>query len=212
MLAPFPQGGDPLGDGQPSLAADVLNNSWGCPPQEGCDPNALLDAARALRQAGIFVVVSAGNEGPFCESVRHPLAIYDEVFSVGAVDSDGLLAFFSSVGPVSADGSQRTKPDILAPGTGILSAFPDDSYDYLDGTSMAGPHVAGVVALMWSANPSLVGEIEQTEELLRSTASEFRGQLPDCGDRVQPPFNGIGYGIIDAYAAVEAAMALSAAE
>ena len=209
MLAPFPQGGDPFGDGQPSLAADVLNNSWGCPPQEGCDPSALLDAARALRQAGIFVVVAAGNEGPFCESVRDPPAIYDEVFSVGAVDRDGLLTLFSSVGPVSADGSQRTKPDILAPGAGILSAFPNDSYEYVDGTSMAGPHVTGVVALMWSANPSLVGEIEQTEELLRTTAREFRGRLPDCGDQSQPPYNGIGYGIIDARAAVEAALSAS---
>ncbi len=212
MLAPFPQGGDPLGDGQPSLAADVLNNSWGCPPQEGCDPNALLDAARALRQAGIFVVVSAGNEGPFCESVRHPLAIYDEVFSVGAVDKDGLLAFFSSVGPVSADGSQRMKPDILAPGAGVLSAFPNNSYDYLDGTSMAGPHVTGVVALMWSANPSLVGDIDLTEELMQSTAGEFQGQPPDCGEQGQPPYDGIGYGIVDAYAAVEAALALPAGE
>ena len=56
MLAPFPQDGDPLSDGDPSLAADVLNNSWGCPELEGCDPNALLAAANHLRDAGIFVM------------------------------------------------------------------------------------------------------------------------------------------------------------
>lgn len=208
MLAPFPIGGDPFTDGAPSLAADVLNNSWACPTIEGCDPDTLLNAARSLRQAGIFVVASAGNEGPFCESVDYPLALYEEVTSVGAVDRDGLLAFFSSVGPVTADGSQRTKPDILAPGVNILSAFPDATYEYLDGTSMAGPHVAGVVALMWSANPDLIGDIDQTEELLRLTARDYQGTPPDCGDRDGPPYNGIGYGLIDAYAAVEAALAL----
>lgn len=209
MLAPFPIGGDPLSDGKPSMAADILNNSWGCPTIEGCDPNTLLNAARSLRQAGIFVVASAGNEGPFCASVDYPLALYDEVTSVGAVDQDGLLAFFSSVGPVTADGSGRIKPDILAPGVAILSAFPEATYEYLDGTSMAGPHVAGVVALMWSANPGLIGDIDQTEELLRLTARDYQGQPPACGGQEGSPYNGIGYGLIDAYAAVEAALSLS---
>ena len=208
MLAPFPQGGDPLVDGVPSMAADVLNNSWGCPPVEGCDPNALLDAARALRHAGIFVVVSAGNEGPFCGSVSDPLALYDEVFSVGAVNQQGVLAFFSSVGPVTADGSQRTKPDILAPGMNVLSAFSGATYEFLDGTSMAGPHVAGVVALMWAANPALLGDIDTTEEILHATAREYQGQPPACGSQDKKPYNGTGYGVLDAYAAVEAALAL----
>jgi hypothetical protein len=209
MLAPFPQGGDPFIDGAPEMAADVLNNSWGCPPIEGCDSDALLDAARALRLAGIFVAVSAGNEGPFCGSVSDPLALYDEVFSVGAVDQQGVLAPFSSVGPVTVDGSQRTKPDILAPGVNVLSTFNDGTYEFSDGTSMAGPHVAGVVALMWSANPALMGDIDATEEILRETANEYVGQLPACGAQDQKPFNGTGYGMLDAYAAVKAALALT---
>ncbi|MEK7323940.1 MAG: S8 family serine peptidase, partial [Chloroflexota bacterium] len=69
MLAPFPHDGNPLTDGDPALAAHVLNNSWGCPVSEGCDPNALLPAVDALRAAGIFVVASAGNDGPACGSV-----------------------------------------------------------------------------------------------------------------------------------------------
>lgn len=206
MLAPFPQGKDPFLDGDPSAAADVLNNSWGCPPVEGCDPDALSAAAQALRDAGIFVVVSAGNQGPFCESVSDPLAIYDEVLSVGAVDNEGLLAFFSSVGPVTVDGSQRTKPDILAPGVSVLSAFPGGTYEYLDGTSMAGPHVAGVIALMWSASPDLKGDIDRTEEILIGTATKYEGAPPKCGEQRQAPYNGIGYGIVDAYRAVEAAL------
>ncbi len=65
MLAPFPLNGDPLRDGDPSRAADVLNNSWGCPGDvEGCSPTVFAPAMDALTAAGIFVVASAGNEGP----------------------------------------------------------------------------------------------------------------------------------------------------
>jgi len=209
MLAPFPQDGDPLADGRPELGAHVINNSWGCPDIEGCDPGALVDAVRALRAAGVFVVVSAGNEGDRCGSIRSPLALYDEAFSVGAVDSRGALAFFSSRGPVTVDGSGRTKPDILAPGVDVISAFPDSTYSIASGTSMAGPHVAGVVALMWSANPDLIGDIERTEQILIETARPYdyaQHGVPTCGDVDQRPNNAVGYGIVDAYAAVKMAL------
>ncbi len=174
MLAPFPQNGDPFVDGDPLRSAHVLNNSWGCPEEyEGCDPDSLRTAVRALRDAGIFIVASAGNEGPECETVAAPIAIYDEVFSVGAVDSNNNIAVFSSAGPVTVDGSGRIKPDIAAPGVDVLSALPGGSYGRNSGTSMAGPHVAGVVALMWSANPALIGDIERTEEILRASAAPF---------------------------------------
>jgi subtilisin family serine protease len=209
MLAPYPYGGDPFQDGDPTRSAHVLNNSWGCPEQEGCDANALLPAVKALRAAGIFVVASAGNDGPACETIQHPIALYDEVFSVGAIDQSGNLASFSSLGPVTADGSGRLKPDIVAPGVDVLSSFPNGTYEYLPGTSMAGPHVAGVVALVWSANPALVGDIERTEEILRSTARPYTGTLPSCiTDGPQQPNNGAGYGIVDAYAAVQLAQSL----
>lgn len=174
MLAPFPQNGDPFVDGDPLQSAHVLNNSWGCPEKyEGCDPDSLRTAVRALRAAGIFIVVSAGNEGPECGSITSPLAIYDEVFSVGAVDQNNNIAKFSSVGPITVDGSGRIKPDIAAPGVDVLSALPGGSYGRNSGTSMAGPHVVGVVALMWSANPALIGDIERTEEILRASASPY---------------------------------------
>ncbi|MBP6016833.1 MAG: S8 family serine peptidase [Candidatus Promineofilum sp.] len=205
LLAPFPPAGDPLVDGRPELGANVLNNSWGCPEIEGCDAGALLPAVRALRAAGVFVVASAGNEGEACATITAPISLYDEVFTVGAVDSDGLIAPFSSRGPVTVDGSNRTKPDVVAPGVDVLSAFPGGTYAYSDGTSMAGPHVAGVVALLWSADPALIGDVDRTERILTETAQplggDLSGSLP-CGDEMGQPNNVFGYGLIDAYAAV----------
>jgi subtilisin family serine protease len=206
MLAPYPQGGDPFRDGDPTLAAHVLNNSWGCPPIEGCDANALFPAASALEAAGIFVVGSAGNEGPFCGSVSDPIALYADVFTVGAVDQSGGAAFFSSRGPVKVDGSGRVKPDLLAPGVDVLSSLPGDAYGIESGTSMAGPQVVGVVALMWSAQPKLIGNIERTRQILEQTARPYRGPQDNCSTGVAPN-NTAGYGIVDAYAAVKAALA-----
>ena len=203
LLAPFAQNGDPF-KGDPARGAQVLNNSWGCPPLEGCDANALKPAADALRAAGVFVVVSAGNDGPSCSTVNSPLALYDSVFSVGAVDSYGSVVEFSSRGPVTVDGSGRTKPDIVAPGEGIFSALPGGSYDYESGTSMAGPHLVGVVALLWSANPALIGDIDRTEQILIKTA-----KAPSSSDRcsgTEIPNNTSGYGLVDAYAAVKMAL------
>jgi subtilisin family serine protease len=211
MLAPTPLDGDPFTDGDPTLAADVLNNSWGCPTLEGCDPGALQPAVTALRAAGIFVVASAGNEGEGgCGTINDPIALYDASFTVGAHDREGRIARFSSRGPVTVDGSQRVKPDLLAPGVAVYSAAPGNRYATHDGTSMAGPHVAGVVALMWSANPSLIGDIAATEQILVETATPYDyGTLgiPSCGDPAVTPDDAVGYGLVNAYEAVQAALA-----
>jgi len=207
MLAPFPFGGDPFIDGDPALGAHVINNSWGCPDIEGCDPTSLESGMRALRAAGLFIVASAGNDGPFCRSLNTPHATYEEVFSVGAIDQFGSLAIFSSIGPVTKDGSNRTKPDIVAPGVNILSSMPDDTYGYNSGTSMAGPHVVGVVALMWSANPALIGDIDRTNELLIESTQPYTGMLPNCQGAQANPSTAVGYGIVDAYRAVQLAIA-----
>jgi len=207
MLAPFPFSGDPFRDGKPELGAQVLNNSWGCPPVEGCDSNVMLPAVKALRSAGIFVVVSAGNSGyKGCGSVDAPPAIYEEVFSVGSVNKELNLSQFSSLGPVDMDGSGRVKPDIVAPGDEVLSSYPNSTYEIASGTSMAGPHVVGVVALLWSASPSLVGDIDRTEEILRKTARKYEGSLPSCVISDSMPNNAVGYGIVDAFQAVKIAV------
>jgi subtilisin family serine protease len=206
MLAPFPQGGDPLKDGDTTRAAHVMNNSWGCPSLEGCDPNALLYAANNLRDAGIFVVVSTGNDGPNCETVESPLSLYDSVFSVGAIDQFGNMADFSSRGPVTADGSNRVKPDIVAPGVEIFSALPKSTYGANSGTSMAGPHLVGVVALIWSAQPELIGDIDATEQIIIDTAKPYTGNTSQGCFTGDSPSNAYGYGVVDVYEAVKKAL------
>ncbi|MFV2019621.1 S8 family serine peptidase [Micromonospora sp. LOL_023] len=199
MLAPFPPDGDPFTDGRTERAPHVLTNSWGCPAIEGCDLDSLRPAAEALAAAGLMMVAAAGNTGPFCDSVDDPPAPYSDVLTIGAVDSDRRVTDFSSRGP-TPDG--ETKPDLVAPGASVLSAMPGGGYAALDGTSMAAPHVAGVVALMWSANSALIGDVDRTTEILRQTAGRATtGTAEICGD----PANLTGSGLVDAYAAVQSA-------
>jgi subtilisin family serine protease len=195
-----------LKDGDPTKAAHVLNNSWGCPEIEGCDPNALLYAVDNLRHAGIFVVVSTGNDGPSCETVASPLSLYDSVFSVGAIDWNGDMASFSSRGPVTVDGSGRIKPDIVAPGVDILSSMPLGTYTSNSGTSMAGPHVVGVVALIWSAQPNLIGDIDATEQLIIDTAQPYTGNTAEGCFTGEIPNNAYGFGVVNVYEAVKKAL------
>ncbi len=208
MLAPYPQNGDAFLDGVPARAAHVLNDSWGCPPVEGCDAGVFAPAMAALKAAGIYVVASAGNDGPACASVTDPIALYGDVLTVGAIDQAGNLTDFSSRGPVQVDGSGRTKPDIVAPGQDVLSAFPGGTYSTLSGTSMSGPHLVGVVALMWSAQPRLIGDIDRTTQILLQTARPYTGTLDSCAPGDSRPNNDAGYGVVDAYAAVKAAQNL----
>ena len=190
----------------PAKAPDVINNSWGCPTEEGCvDPQVLRTVVENVRAAGIVVVVSAGNSGSSgCGSVSDPAPIYDASFSVGATDSGDNIASFSSRGPVTVDGSNRPKPDISAPGVNIRSSVPGNGYaGGWNGTSMAGPHVAGVVALLLSAHPELKGQVDVIERLLELTAvprtnSETCGGVPGT----QVPNNTYGWGRVDALAAL----------
>ncbi len=202
FLAPYPVGGTPA-QGNPSLAPDVVNNSWSCPPSEGCDAGTLEAAVSALRQAGIAVVVSAGNSGSACGSVDRPPAIYQGAISTGAFShSTNQIASFSSRGPVSYAGKTYVKPDIAAPGVSIRSSTRGGGYGYNSGTSMAAPHVTGAVALLLSAASDLRGQVEAIEQTLTASAEpRLDGQ---CGDP-EPPNNVWGWGILDALAAVESA-------
>ncbi|TET52642.1 MAG: peptidase S8, partial [Anaerolineales bacterium] len=166
FLAPYPVGGDPFTEGDPSKAPHVINNSWTCPPFEGCDWDTLQMMVENVQAAGILVVASAGNAGSSCSTVSDPPAIYDASFTVGATTSSDVIASYSSRGPVTVDGSGRIKPDVSAPGSGVRSSVPGTSYSYKSGTSMAGPHVAGTAALLWSAAPCLIGDVDTTEWMI----------------------------------------------
>ena len=179
MIAPTDHNG---ANPRPDLAADVINNSWGCPTTEGCtDPNVLKAVVENVRAAGIAVVASAGNDGPACSTIAEPPAFYDASFSVGATSNSDTIASFSSRGPVTADGSNRLKPDISAPGVGVRVARPPDTYSSsFTGTSASSPHVTGAIALLWSAAPQLVGQVAATIELLKRTAEPLIS-TQDCG-------------------------------
>lgn len=210
FFAPYQLGGDPLKDGRPDLAPNVMNNSWGCPDSEKCQGDILLQALRTLKAAGVFVVVSAGNSGPSCKTIMDTPAWHSQdTFSVGAYDHrNKKIAGFSSRGPSLFDGG--IGPDIVAPGVSIRSSITGGRYEsmFWSGTSMAGPHVVGVAALMWSAQPKLIGDIDRTADLLIQTATP----VPSAGcmddGQVQVPNNYFGYGIVDAYKAVQAAQQL----
>ncbi len=204
FLAPWPPGGDPQIDGDPSLAAHIVNNSWNCPPSEGCGHFTLQQVVEAVRAAGVLVVASAGNNGSACGSALYPIGTYDASYSVGSVDAAGVIAPSSSRGPVTFNGSGISKPDISAPGVAVRSAFPPDRYVNLSGTSMAAPHVAGIYALLWSAYPSLIGQIDASEALLNASATRVVDLT--CGPAGSPDYNHTyGWGYADALAALRAA-------
>jgi subtilisin family serine protease len=199
-------------DGDPSTfddVPDVVQNSWGInenfsgsPPYVDCDSR-WWDAIDAVEAAGCVVTWSAGNEGPGSTSLRSPAdratSLYN-VFAVGSTLPNPPFAIsgFSSRGPAGPNCGPtefRTKPEIAAPGSDIYSALPGGGYGFKSGTSMAGPHVAGVVALMRSANPNL--DVITIKQVIMNTALD----LGDPGDD-----NTYGNGFIDAYAAVLAVM------
>lgn len=193
----------------PSKAPHVINNSWSCPVVEGCDSSnweVMNLVVNNLRVAGIVVVVSAGNSGSSCSSITTPAAIFEGSFSVGATAMNDTIAGFSSRGPVAVDSSFRLKPNVSAPGVFVRSASLNGGYVHSSGTSMAGPHVAGVVALMISANPQLAGKVDLIEDIIEQTAvPKTTDQNCDAIPGWQVPNYTYGYGRIDALAAVQAA-------
>ncbi|GAA0287798.1 hypothetical protein GCM10010302_27690 [Streptomyces polychromogenes] len=179
---------------RPDLAPHVVNNSWGSPAHDDWYRQ-VVDTWRA---AGIFPAFSGGNSGPACATSGSP-GDYAGSYSSGAFGSDGAIAPFSSRG---AGPGGIVKPDIAAPGVNIRSSVPGGEYASFSGTSMASPHTAATVALLWSAAPALVGDVARTEALLDGSAQD----TPDgqCGGT--PADNNVfGEGRLDALAAVTAA-------
>jgi uncharacterized repeat protein (TIGR01451 family) len=183
-------------DSNPANRPDVVNNSWG---GGGGDPW-YLPKVEAWRAAGIFPAFSAGNNYS-CSSLGSP-GDYQESFASAAHDSNRLIADFSSKGPSVYGDDPYTKPNISAPGVDVCSSVPGGGFECAgwSGTSMASPHTAGAVALLWSCNPSLVGQIDQTFQILQDNAD-----TPPAGSCGAPPDGEgnytYGYGYLDILAA-----------
>jgi serine protease AprX len=198
----------------PSKAPHAINNSWGCPTSEGCTSAnwaAMDTAVNNLTAAGILVVASAGNSGSSCGSINTPAAMYPNALTVAWTNSgpDNSLNTGSSRGPVTVDGSNRAKPDISAPGSSICSTVPGTGFSSgFSGTSMAGPHVAGVAALLMSAFPELKNDPPAVREFLQQSATPLP-QTGTCGGTpgsARPnPFT--GWGLVNALAAYQMAQA-----
>ena len=169
----------------PSKAPHIVNNSW------GDDDGALevfLPDLEAWRAAGILSTWASGNDGPALGTIGAP-ASYGVAFSVGSVDDDDGVSSFSSRGP-SPWGA--LKPEVVAPGRGIRSSIAGGDYEGgWKGTSMATPHVTGLMALLLEASEHGL-TISDIERLIISSAIDLGALGPD---------NTYGYGRIDAFEA-----------
>ncbi len=193
-------------DGDPGTnwdVPDVCSNSWGVTTGHGYPPCdslfwSYIDACEA---AGTVVIFAAGNEGT--SGLRRPGDRATDDYrnlAVAAVDANTVgwpIAYFSSRGPTycTPTGEAAIKPDISGPGVSVRSAYPGGSYVYMSGTSMATPHVAGVIALIREANPNL--GVQEIKQIMYETAYD----LGTAGED-----NAYGWGMVDAYEAVLLAM------
>ncbi|OKI64032.1 peptidase S8 [Micromonospora sp. CB01531] len=179
-----------------SKRPNIINNSWGttAPSNEPF----MEDVTNAWAASGIFGAWSNGNNGPGCQTSGSPGSLTSN-YSAGAYDINNNIASFSSRG---AGQNGTIKPNISAPGVNVRSSVPGSSYASFNGTSMASPHLAGAVALLWSAAPALVGDINATRALLNTTAVDKADA--QCGGTAANN-NVYGEGRLDALALLNAA-------
>lgn len=171
--------------------AQVMNNSWG----GGGFSQALLDAINYANNAGALFVAAAGNDGTDNDQSANYPSNYDapNVLAVAAIDHKGDLAIWGSGGGggcgcgggvIAAPGSNygATTVDLAAPGKDILSTTPNNTYQKLQGTSMATPHVAGVAGLVFSQFPGWT-HIQVKERLLNTVdvSPSLQGKLVTGG-------------------------------
>lgn len=184
---------DASGTPTPSMAPDVVNNSWG----GGRGDTWYQATINAWIAAGIFPMFSAGNSGPGCNTANSP---GDNIpaYAIGAYDINNQIASFSSRGS-SGLGANIIKPNASAPGVSVRSSVPTNGYALASGTSMAAPHASGVVALVISAEPSLRGNITSLRSILDTTARDVNATA--CGGTAANN-NIFGEGRLDALAAV----------
>jgi hypothetical protein len=174
---------------------DIVNNSWG---GGGCD-TWYQAKVQAWRASGIFPAFSSGNSTG-CGSMGSP-GDYQESFASTGHDSSRNHAW--SQGPSCFGDDPYTKPNITAPSINVCSSVPTNAWSCgYSGTSMASPHSAGAVALLWSCDPALIGDMDATFEALQNTADPPDPVNPACG----APSDGEGtyedgYGYLNVYQA-----------
>ncbi|MFC2075106.1 S8 family serine peptidase, partial [Bdellovibrionota bacterium] len=200
---------DPDGNPATDDGAHVLSMSLGGGGDHEAPSSRAVDRAVQL---GAVVVVAAGNDGPYPKSIHAPGAARNAI-TVGASDKADRIAVFSSRGPVP--GLDVVKPDIVAPGVRILSTIPGMGEKENSGTSMATPHVAGLVALMLELNPSLTPR--SIKDVLTYAAIDLGedpytqgwGRIDAMGSMKRPLFrlsrNSINAGIFDNFTEVKTA-------
>ncbi len=173
--------------------ADIISNSWGSAVQYQVINDAITNALQNGRGGkGTIIVFASGNDNG---AVGYPANINLNILAVGAMTSTGNRSAFSNYG---------SQLDVVAPGSGILSTVPNNGTGTKDGTSMATPHVAGIAALILSANPCLTAK--QVRDIIEQTAQKVRTDIYSYVTTAGRPNgtwnNQMGYGLVDAYAAV----------
>ena len=149
VIAGIERAADPDQDPGTSDAVDIISLSLG---SSGTPDDPIALAVDAAVDAGVTVVVSAGNYGPEYGRLGSP-GMARKALAVGATDTDGAIADFSSRGPVPGF-DQLMKPQIVAPGVDITSTWLAGGYWIQSGTSMAAPYAAGAAALVKQSHPS----------------------------------------------------------
>ncbi|HNV69643.1 MAG TPA: S8 family serine peptidase, partial [Candidatus Ozemobacteraceae bacterium] len=151
---------DPDGNAETNDGPALVSNSWG---SDTTDDRTFWDIVKVWEAADIVPVFAAGNNGPSGKCGTP--ANFPHSWAVAATTNKDGIAYFSSVGPSVWDGVTLTKPDIAAPGYGVISCSTSGGLVSNMGTSMACPHVAGLAALMLQANPKLtIAEVRQIAE------------------------------------------------
>ncbi|MCK4366143.1 MAG: S8 family serine peptidase, partial [Thermoplasmatales archaeon] len=148
---------------------DIISLSLGDNSSSANPDDILSQAADTAVDAGVIVVAAAGNDGE--DGPINSPGCARKVICVGASNGDG-IASFSSRGPVEwGDGNYLEKPDLVAPGVGIVGANKNTGYISRSGTSMATPHVAGAVALMLQVNSDLTPN--EVKSILMENATDL---------------------------------------